>query len=587
MERIRELTHILLENLQKRDLEGMATSYEDLEAYYKNNFGDKVSGADEFVILMRMELARLKYLVYGNFFEKAQFHAQETLLRIDSFLNNKNINYDALAEASKIKNEIGNCIRGLKVRHENMHDNRLDSRCCLCRKRIANKTGSHMVPNFLSHPSFSFDAEGKRFREALDHCFVNRPDLNCSFYGREVPTWRIEQMTGTEVSEDFKDTNINQLEFDNEFCSICEDRWGVLETAYAQFYTGKAKSISPRLSYLFWLSVLYRMSLGSMGLQVDIDDEFTLREILDRGICGKEKDIVNSTDDLGDWHYAVFKVNGLLKYGDKGIFGSYLNYPYVIMVNDRIVVFYSGYPSDEQLHSGPISVKRDYLNTWHSQERYVEVDRRFFWDVRDWIGEIHFNNYDPPKERVLTAIRTFERHEGRKISEEDKETLIRAGRLSHPNFDIPIRLRKATHFVIADVRRKIAEENGETYNILDDELVFLSEKNVEDYFHDLSDAAQCGMDVTSFPFYADARKAIPDDNKWIKCKDPVLPNEKEYVETARWYFNDVLDDDGREEQLRRMGYEFEEPVRVTKTGRNKPCPCGSGKKYKKCCGRNS
>ena len=28
-----------------------------------------------------------------------------------------------------------------------------------------------------------------------------------------------------------------------------------------------------------------------------------------------------------------------------------------------------------------------------------------------------------------------------------------------------------------------------------------------------------------------------------------------------------------------------QPVRVTKVGRNQPCPCGSGKKYKKCCGR--
>ncbi|WP_337489209.1 SEC-C metal-binding domain-containing protein, partial [[Ruminococcus] torques] len=24
-----------------------------------------------------------------------------------------------------------------------------------------------------------------------------------------------------------------------------------------------------------------------------------------------------------------------------------------------------------------------------------------------------------------------------------------------------------------------------------------------------------------------------------------------------------------------------------KIGRNDPCPCGSGKKYKKCCGRNA
>ncbi len=29
-----------------------------------------------------------------------------------------------------------------------------------------------------------------------------------------------------------------------------------------------------------------------------------------------------------------------------------------------------------------------------------------------------------------------------------------------------------------------------------------------------------------------------------------------------------------------------EPVHVDKTpGRNDPCPCGSGKKYKKCCGK--
>ena len=30
-----------------------------------------------------------------------------------------------------------------------------------------------------------------------------------------------------------------------------------------------------------------------------------------------------------------------------------------------------------------------------------------------------------------------------------------------------------------------------------------------------------------------------------------------------------------------------EPVKVgSKVGRNDPCPCGSGKKYKKCCGAN-
>lgn len=32
---------------------------------------------------------------------------------------------------------------------------------------------------------------------------------------------------------------------------------------------------------------------------------------------------------------------------------------------------------------------------------------------------------------------------------------------------------------------------------------------------------------------------------------------------------------------------FRKPMRVNRIGRNKECPCGSGKKYKKCCGRNN
>jgi preprotein translocase subunit SecA len=38
------------------------------------------------------------------------------------------------------------------------------------------------------------------------------------------------------------------------------------------------------------------------------------------------------------------------------------------------------------------------------------------------------------------------------------------------------------------------------------------------------------------------------------------------------------DGQGKIETVRREG---------KKVGRNDPCPCGSGKKYKKCCGRNA
>ena len=35
------------------------------------------------------------------------------------------------------------------------------------------------------------------------------------------------------------------------------------------------------------------------------------------------------------------------------------------------------------------------------------------------------------------------------------------------------------------------------------------------------------------------------------------------------------------------GSEKPQPARAQKVGRNDPCPCGSGKKYKKCCGRGA
>jgi len=36
---------------------------------------------------------------------------------------------------------------------------------------------------------------------------------------------------------------------------------------------------------------------------------------------------------------------------------------------------------------------------------------------------------------------------------------------------------------------------------------------------------------------------------------------------------------------KKKNYSPEQPLQVPKAGRNDPCPCGSGKKYKKCCGR--
>ncbi len=57
---------------------------------------------------------------------------------------------------------------------------------------------------------------------------------------------------------------------------------------------------------------------------------------------------------------------------------------------------------------------------------------------------------------------------------------------------------------------------------------------------------------------------------------------------ADWLFNlpqweDILSEEKRNEISKE--YRQSKIVRVEKVGRNEPCPCGSGKKYKKCCGK--
>ena len=58
---------------------------------------------------------------------------------------------------------------------------------------------------------------------------------------------------------------------------------------------------------------------------------------------------------------------------------------------------------------------------------------------------------------------------------------------------------------------------------------------------------------------------------------------------AKWLYGlEEWDDLLPEEQRLEIKKQFNEDHRAVshKVGRNDPCPCGSGKKYKKCCGAN-
>ena len=67
-------------------------------------------------------------------------------------------------------------------------------------------------------------------------------------------------------------------------------------------------------------------------------------------------------------------------------------------------------------------------------------------------------------------------------------------------------------------------------------------------------------------------------------KGPIAELREEWLSTPRASLDgrrpaDLLQEDGMFGKVET--YRREDP----KIGRNDPCPCGSGKKYKKCCGR--
>ena len=59
---------------------------------------------------------------------------------------------------------------------------------------------------------------------------------------------------------------------------------------------------------------------------------------------------------------------------------------------------------------------------------------------------------------------------------------------------------------------------------------------------------------------------------------------------AEWLYNlpqwDKLIPEERRKELYKEQKRSKTVVKTDKVGRNDPCPCGSGKKYKKCCGRD-
>ena len=498
--------------LDARDNQRALEAIEQLEAIYPIEFEHPKEDFDSLNAYLRMVKASIRFFSFYEFRERVHYFSDQALAIVEG---SERIGLSA-AEREQVK-ELFGAIRQIAKntkRPTNMVINRPDCRCALCRERIANNLGSHLWPNFIAHPTFSYDQEGKRDHEALDHICMNGPWWNGSYYGRDVPDERIKKTHGDSMTEEEVKENLNRLMYDNMFCVECESRFGKLETAYSVYYNHQKPVIHPRISYLFWLSVLWRVAVGRMGVFIRSEDDFELQKLLNDAIHGSEAEMCRSTQNLGTWKYAIFRGEGEVKQYDKGIFASRYEYPpYAIMANDVVVVFYPHDPTDDELKLGPIEVMREELNDWHTEEKVHAIDRRWFLGVRDWMVSTTYACFDPEREQILLKLREEERSSGKRLSHDDVERIIKEERrLPEP----PKRhyCRKSWLIEFAAMQKFNYALDGKEYDPLKDDLLCLNEQDFQNYYEDLSVAARAGEDVRYRPFYREARKAIPDPRMW-------------------------------------------------------------------------
>lgn len=198
-----------------------AKQAESLECAFRDQKEERLESVSDELTYFDMLKVAVRYLSFNNFYAKAWEHYEDASLLCDAIAADGDVSDEDKAKVKDAFEDLAGILGGTKKKHANLTIPRHDTRCCLCRKLPANKTGSHMVPNFLTAPTFSWDGVGKRGREAVDHCLLNDMEKFVSYYGPEVSPERIAQSLGHEMTDEEMEGNINQIEFDNVFCGDC------------------------------------------------------------------------------------------------------------------------------------------------------------------------------------------------------------------------------------------------------------------------------------------------------------------------------------------------------------------------------
>ncbi len=269
-------------------------------------------------------------------------------------------------------------------------------RCLLCKKAIADEVGSHMVPNCLIEKLFSFDGNKGRDREAVERFTLGKGE-HIIYLGRDIaPQAKPDLINHAELPQE-KDEEVqlhNPLTFDHFFCKECEKRLSTLESWYSAIQANPNKQYPPAIPYLFWMSVIWRMSISKMGMFLPNEHEEKYRKILDKSLNRDKDKILVDVMKLGHCAYTIQKAVET-KGEALGILGfSEPTIPAVCLIGDREIRFYHSLDkARKMLKKSGMSV--DKLNDGSKPEVIPTMKFIDFWKTKRSILDITWErDYD-------------------------------------------------------------------------------------------------------------------------------------------------------------------------------------------------
>ena len=271
----------------------------------------------------------------------------------------------------------------LTTTHKPLAEHPGQCKCFLCKKKPANKKGSHMVPHLLIAETISYDGSMDREKVVVDVDNLSEGNKEY-FFGHEVYDDTVNKLLGhsfsdEEIEEESK--KVNALTRDYVFCKECEERFGVIETYYSQILEKKIKEYPPEIPYLFWMSVVWRMSVGQMGCKLERDHEEKLRKVLDKCLALKREDIVIKKSKLGYCAYSLYKASDT-RDETLGIFGHHVpTKPYQALMGPYLINYYTSLSAARTFckqHDLPV----EDLNNGQEKEKIGELSFIDFWSVK-------------------------------------------------------------------------------------------------------------------------------------------------------------------------------------------------------------